>query len=81
MRKKCNTLAAWTFCLAVVIFIISYILYHYMLPGGVFTLTWQPEPGKPVVTMMVAMWGVMFLFASVMSLLIGHIFFPRQGAS
>ena len=75
MRKKCNTLALWSFVLALAIFILSYILYHHTLPGGVFTAVWQPEPGKPMVTWLFAIWGVMFLFASVMSWLVGKIFF------
>lgn len=78
MKKKCQTLAVWSFGLALGIFLFSYILYHYTLPGGAFTLVWQPEPGKPFVTLLFALWGVMFLFAGVMSLLVGRIFFPEK---
>ena len=78
MRRKCNILAIWSFVLALAIFVFSYILYHYTLPGGGFTAAWQPEPGKPMVTWLFAIWGVMFLFAGVMSLLVGHIFFPKE---
>ena len=77
MRRKCNILALWSFVLALAVFLCSYILYHYTLPGG-FTAAWQPEPGKPMVTWLFAIWGVMFLFASVMSLLVGKIFFSDQ---
>ena len=78
MKKKWNKLAAWSFGLALGIFALSYILYHYTLPGGAFTTVWQPEPGKPWVTLLVSVWGVMFLFAGVMSLLVGHIFFGKE---
>ena len=78
MRKKCNILALWSFILALTIFAISYILYHHTLPGGAFTLLWQSHPGKPMVTLLFAIWGVLFLFGGVMSLLVGKIFFPKE---
>lgn len=79
MKKKCNRLAIWSFGLALIILGISYLLFHYTLPGGAFTTVWQPQPGKPLVTLLVAVWGVLFLFAGVMSLLVGHIFFGDEG--
>lgn len=78
MRKKYYKLALWSFVLALGIFIFSYVLYHYTLPDGAFTAVYQTEPGKPLVTLLFSIWGVTFLFASVMSLLIGSIFFPRE---
>lgn len=78
MKKKCNILAACCFVLALAIFAFSYILYHHTLPGGGFTAVWQSTPGKPMVTLLFAIWGVTFLFASVMSLLIGKIFFSTK---
>lgn len=75
MQKKFRKLSVWSFLLALAIFILSYVLYHYTLPSGAFTTIWQPTPGKPWVTLLVSVWGVMFLFASIMSLLIGRIFF------
>ena len=78
MKRKCGTLALWCLILAAAVFSINYFLYHYMLPGGAITLTWQPTPGKPFVTNMVAMLGVLLLFASIMSLLVGTIFFDKE---
>ena len=78
MRKKCNTLSLCSFVLALGIFVFSYILYHYMLPDGEFTSVFQTTPGKPVVTLLFGIWGVQFLFASVMSLLVGRIFFKEK---
>ena len=78
MKKKCNILAICTFVLAVAAFAVSYILYHYMLPGGALTPVWQSQPGKPFITAMVAALGVLFLFSSIMSLLIGWIFFAGK---
>lgn len=80
MNQKCKTLARWCFCLALVTFVLSYLIYHFTLPGGFFTITlqWQSTPGKPFVTNMVADLGVLFLFGSIMSLLVGKIFFPEK---
>lgn len=78
MRKKCNTLALCSFALALGIFLFSYVLHHYMTPDGVFTSVFQAEPGKPMITLLFAIWGVHFLFASVMSLLVGQIFFKEK---
>ena len=78
MRKKFNTLALWSFVLSLAIFILSFYLYHYMLPDGSFTSAFQSQPGKPFVTLLFGIWGVTFLFASVMSWLIGRIFFKEK---
>ena len=78
MKQRFKTLAVWSFVLALGIFIFSYILYHHTLPGGAFTLTWQPESGKPLITLLFAVWGVLFLFSGILSLLIAGIFFPEK---
>lgn len=78
MKKKCYILAVCSFMIALGIFFFSFILYHYTLADGTFTLIWQPEPGKPMITLLFAIWGVMFLFAGVMSFLIGLIFFSKK---
>lgn len=78
MRKKCTVLSIWSFALALGIFVFSYILYHYITPDGFFTAVFQTAPGKPLVTLLFCIWGVMFLFAGVMSLLVGHIFFKEK---
>ena len=69
MRKKCNILALCTLALALGIFVFTFYLYHYCLPDGSFTNISQATPGKPWVT---------FLFASVMSALVGRIFFKGK---
>lgn len=77
MKKKCCYLALCSFALALGIFLFSYILYHYMTPEG-FTVIRQTTPGKPMITWLFAIWGVHFLFAGVMSLLIGQILFKEK---
>ena len=78
MRKKCNILAWCSLALALGIFVFTFYLYHYCLPDGTFTVVFQEEPGKPMITYLFGVWGVTFLFASVMSALIGRIFFEKE---
>ena len=78
MKQKFKKLSAWSFGLALGIFLFSYVLYHYTLPSGAFTSVWQPEPGKLWITLLFSVWGVMFLFSGVMSLLIGQIFYGDE---
>ena len=78
MRKKCNTLSLCSFALALGLFAFTFYLYHFVTPEGTFTTVLQSEPGKPLITLLFGIWGVTFLFASVMSLLIGAIFFREK---
>ena len=78
MRKKCNLLSLCCLVLALGIFAFTFYLYHYCLPDGTFTNIFQQTPGKPMVTFLFGVWGVTFLFASVMSALIGRIFFKGK---
>ena len=77
MKKKCCRLAVWSFALALGIFVFSYILYHHFGPEG-FTTVRRMEPYKPMITWLFAIWGTHFLFAGVMSLLVGKIFFKEK---
>ena len=77
VRKKCFTLAAISFVLALAIFGFSYYLYHYLGPDGSFGTVFQTTPVKPLVTLYCGMWGVLHFFAAVTSFLIGLIFFPK----
>ena len=62
-KKKFLKLALWMFITFAVIMVISYFFYHFVTDTGI-SLTWQPEPGKPFVSNMIANLGVMFLFGS-----------------
>ena len=65
-RKKFFKLALWMFIAFAVVMVISYFFYHFVTDTGI-SLTWQPEPGKPFVSNMIANFGVLFLFGSVTS--------------
>lgn len=77
MKKKFHILALCSFSLALFLFLVTYILFHHLSPTG-FTAVPQTVPGKPFITMLFGIWGVLFLFAGCMSLLIGRIFFKEK---
>ena len=77
MRKKCYTLAFWSFLTALAIYIFTFYLFHYFGPDGFGTVYYE-TPTKPFVTLLFGIWGVTFHFASVMCLFIGKIFFGKE---
>ena len=78
MKKKFQKLSLWSLVLALAIFVFSYFLYHYMTPDGTFTVVFQTEPGKPLVTELFSILGTLFLFSSILSGMIAKIFFPEK---
>ena len=78
MRKKCFIMAIVSFVIALVIYVFSYYLYHYLETDGSFGTVYHSEPSKPLVTLYFGIWGVMHQFAAVTSLVIGIIFFPKK---
>lgn len=78
MKQKFQKLSRWSLVLAVLLFAAAFLLFHYMTPEMTFTTTFRTEPGKPMVTEMVAMLGVLFLFSSILSGMIGKIFFSEK---
>ncbi|MBE6894050.1 MAG: hypothetical protein E7483_00370 [Ruminococcaceae bacterium] len=75
MKNKLKKLSVVSFVFAVVLFIISFVMFHYITPDNQFSAVWQAEANKPFLTGLFAIWGVMHLFSSVMSILISVIFF------
>ncbi len=78
MRKKFRCLALCSFAFSIAIYVFTYFLYHYLSPLGGFTNVYQAEAAKPMVTFLFGLWGVMFQFAGVLSLMVGQIFFGRD---
>ena len=80
MRKKCFILSICSFLIARAIFAFTFYLFHYAGVDGGFVREYQETMNKPFVTLLFGIWGVCFLFASVMSFVVGLIFFakPKQ---
>lgn len=73
MRKKFLKLSLFTFIIALFVLAVAYFFFHFVTDDGI-TLTWHEEAGKPFVADLIGTFGVLFIFASVISLLIAFIF-------
>lgn len=73
MNKKLLKLSLICFIVSVVTLIIAYFFFHYVTDNGI-TLIKQEEAGKPFVTNLIGQFGVLFLFTSVLSLIIAYVF-------
>ena len=78
MKNKWNILGLCSLIIALAIFVFTYFLYHHLGPDGTFVSVFRETAEKPFITLLFGIWGVMFLFASVMSFLIGAIFFQKN---
>ena len=72
-RKKFLKLSLITCIIGVFVLAVAYFFFHFVTDEGI-TLTWHPEAGKPFVAELIGNFGVLFFFASVISLLIAFIF-------
>ena len=76
-KNKFLKLSLYCLIISVIVFIINYFFYHFVTDDGI-SLTWNEEPGKPFVANLIGIFAVLFLFASVISLLIAYIFYPKE---
>jgi len=77
MRKKLLKFSLVQFIISAVILTVNYFFYHFVTDDGI-TLTFHEEPGKPFVADLIGQLGVLFLFSSVVSLIIAFIFFDAN---
>ena len=77
MNQKFKKLSNVSFILAVVLFALSFVLFHFLTDSG-FTTVFQQEAGKPFVTEMVADLSVLFFFSGIVCRLVAGIFFPKK---
>lgn len=73
-KKNFQKLSLITLITGLIILIISYFTFHFVTDEGI-TLTWHPEAGKPYVTILIAIFGVLFIFSSALSFIISLVFF------
>ena len=76
MRSKLLKLSMWQGIIAANVFVINYFFFHFVTDDGI-TFTWQPEPGKPFVADLIGNLGVLFIFGSVITLLLAFIIFDK----
>ena len=77
MRETFVKLSLYSGIIFAVIMIISYFFFHFVTDDGI-TAVWHPEAGKPFVAELIANFGILFAFCSVVCLMIALIFFPKQ---
>lgn len=75
MKSKLKKLSLISFAIATVLFVFSFVLFHYLTPEGTISYVWHNEANKPFITFLFAIWGTFHLFASVMSYLVSIIIF------
>ena len=75
-RKNLMTLAVISGIVAVVMEILAYICFHFLGDEGFHA--WQPEAGKPFVTDMIGIFGILMLFACVVFVMIAQVCFPKK---
>ena len=78
MSKKLKKLSLWSLVLALADFVIAFVFFHFISPDGVFTPVFREEPGKPMVSLLFGIKGVLFLFAGMMSAIVNRIFFREE---
>ena len=78
MKQKLKKLSLWSLVLALADFVIAFVFFHFISPDGVFTPVFREEPGKPMVSLLFGIKGVLFLFAGMMSALVGRIVFAEE---
>ena len=76
-REKFYILAICSFTISLAIYAFTYLLFHYLGPDG-FCSVYRDIPYKPVVTIYFGIWGVMFQFAALVSILLAWIFCPTE---
>ena len=67
-KKNLLKLSLITLIIGLIILAIAYFFFHFVGDEGI--REWQPEAGKPFVTDLIGMFGVLFIWSSAMSLIL-----------
>ena len=68
-KKQLQKLSLICLIIGVVVMLLTFYCFHFVTDEGL-TLTYHEEAGKPFVTDMLGVFGVLFLFASAMSFIV-----------
>lgn len=77
MKQKFLKLSRLSYGLSLLIFALDFFMYHFVTDNGI-SLVFREEAGKPFVTLLLGILGVLFLFSSILSLLIARIFYSEE---
>ena len=73
-KQQLHKLALISLIIGVVVMLLTFYCFHFVTDDG-FTLTYHEEAGKPFVTDMLGIFGVLFIFSSAMCMLISYVRF------
>ncbi|MBR2441535.1 MAG: hypothetical protein IKB20_00470 [Clostridia bacterium] len=76
-RKKLYRFSLITLAIGLFVLFAAYFCFHFVTDEGI-TLVWHAEAGKPFVTILIGVFGVLFMFASAMSALIALVFVEKK---
>ena len=76
-RRKFIKLSIYSFSLSIVSFLLTYFVFHFVTDEGI-TFVWHEEAGKPFVTDLLGQLSVLFLFASLFTLLFYFVVFRQK---
>lgn len=76
-RKNLYKFSLITLGIGLFVLVLAYFCFHFVTDEGI-TLVWHAEAGKPFVTLLIGIFGVLFVFASAISALSALIFFEKN---
>ena len=60
--------------IGIVVLVITFFLFHFLTDSGI-TLVFQKESAKPFLTLLIGIFGVLFIFSSTVSFISALVFF------
>ncbi len=79
-RKNLFKFSLINLLIGIAVLIIAFFFFHFVTDSGITTV-FQKEAGKPFVTLLIGIFGVLFVFASVISALVALIFTEKENNS
>ena len=76
-RKKLINLSIISFGISAFVLTFNYFFFHYFTSEG-FTAVFHKEAQKPFVADLIGQFGVLFLFTSVISLIIAFVCYEKE---
>ncbi|MBE7077702.1 MAG: hypothetical protein E7377_03235 [Clostridiales bacterium] len=72
-KQKLLKLSLITLIIGVIVLFLAYFCFHFVTDEGI-TFVWHAEAGKPFVTILIGVFGVLFMWTSAMSLILALVF-------
>ncbi len=72
-RKELLKFSLITVIIGVLLLALTFFFFHFVTDEGI-SLVWHEEAGKPLVTLLAGVLGILFIFASAISLISALVF-------